>query len=224
MGRRRCGLRDLCFGRALRTSGTDRLTDGPATSGGPTEAGQGCRDLGGGPATRLGSLPDAQSLVRPVADMSGHRRRSRWSGCRRPIPGAGLRRAQVGSRHTRGRAQVTHRTAEALVVAFARVRRGPRARQRTSSAQVRTLTDPAGQPHEQLESVLGATPHEFESRILRHCSHRAIRRWAPQRAAGPIDVRGAAPGIRRREATGPGRARGDAVGQRCWYRRRVRAD
>jgi hypothetical protein len=33
--------------------------------------------------------------------------------------------------------------------------------------QVRTPMDPAGQSHEQLESVLGATPHEFESRILR---------------------------------------------------------
>ena len=27
--------------------------------------------------------------------------------------------------------------------------------------------DPAGPPGEHLESVLGATPHEFESRILR---------------------------------------------------------
>lgn len=38
-----------------------------------------------------------------------------------------------------------------------------------------------------MESVLGATPHEFESRILRHCSHRAIRRRAPPLAVGPFD-------------------------------------
>ncbi len=29
------------------------------------------------------------------------------------------------------------------------------------------MTNTAGHPDEQLESVLGATPHEFESRILR---------------------------------------------------------
>jgi hypothetical protein len=35
------------------------------------------------------------------------------------------------------------------------------------SSQVRTVANPAGQPDEHLESVLGTTPHEFESRILR---------------------------------------------------------
>jgi len=36
-----------------------------------------------------------------------------------------------------------------------------------SALQVRTVANMAEHPDEQLESVLGATPHEFESRILR---------------------------------------------------------
>jgi hypothetical protein len=52
-------------------------------------------------------------------------------------------------------------------------------RQSKRSAQVRTLTGDPELSGEQLESVLGATPHDFESRILRHCSHRAaLRRFA----------------------------------------------
>lgn len=46
----------------------------------------------------------------------------------------------------------------------------------------------AGQQDEDLESVLGATPHEFESRILRQCSHRARCRRAPLFAVEPFDV------------------------------------
>ncbi|MCW2913898.1 MAG: hypothetical protein JWN52_1966, partial [Actinomycetia bacterium] len=40
-------------------------------------------------------------------------------------------------------------------------------RRRISPSQVRTLTDMPEHSEGQLESVLGASPHEFESRILR---------------------------------------------------------
>ncbi|MGW2057029.1 hypothetical protein ACWCOZ_24475 [Streptomyces sp. NPDC001840] len=51
----------------------------------------------------------------------------------------------------------------------------------------RPRTHPSTAPT-RLESAWGATPHKFESRILRHCSHRAIRCRAPPHAVEPYNV------------------------------------
>jgi hypothetical protein len=55
-------------------------------------------------------------------------------------------------------------------VSFTPVRPRPRAVTPEAPPQLRTPPTPAGPPYEHLESVLGATPHEFESRILRPAS------------------------------------------------------
>jgi hypothetical protein len=84
--------------------------------------------------------------------------------------------------------------AVSVLVSFARVRdRSPPRRRRTGWACNPTL-NPAGQRRAELESVLGATPHEFESRILRH----SPRGKNPQvralfRPFGRNDKAGAAP-------------------------------
>ncbi|WP_256215874.1 MFS transporter [Streptomyces sp. Ag109_O5-10] len=54
----------------------------------------------------------------------------------------------------------------AVWVAFSPVHRRPSASVAAPASQVRTVTNPPGPPDEHLESVLGATSHEFESRIL----------------------------------------------------------
>jgi hypothetical protein len=54
-----------------------------------------------------------------------------------------------------------------VLVSFSLVQPWPNETAQGFPSQVRTPTNPAGPPHEDLESVLGATPHEFESRILR---------------------------------------------------------
>ena len=54
-----------------------------------------------------------------------------------------------------------------VLVSFTPVRPGPAAAQQFAPSQVRTGANPSGQGSGELESVLGATPHEFESRILR---------------------------------------------------------
>jgi hypothetical protein len=55
----------------------------------------------------------------------------------------------------------------AVPVAFACVQRGPKDSLQEAAPQVRTVTNAPGHPDEQLESVFGATPHEFKPRILR---------------------------------------------------------
>ncbi len=73
----------------------------------------------------------------------------------------------------------------AVLVAFTPVRRRTHARKQAARPQPRTLLITPGPPDEQLESVLGSHPHEFESRILRQCltghdvegPHR--ERWGP---------------------------------------------
>ena len=52
------------------------------------------------------------------------------------------------------------------LVAVTGVRRSPPSAQCSAPSQVRTLLHTRVLPGEHLESVLGATPHEFESRIL----------------------------------------------------------
>ena len=68
----------------------------------------------------------------------------------------------------------------AVPVAFMSVQHRPEPRLGDAAPQVRTPANPLGPPGEQLESVLGATPHEFESRILR-------------RSEGPHRLDGAGP-------------------------------
>jgi hypothetical protein len=58
----------------------------------------------------------------------------------------------------------------AVLVAFIGVQGGSGALRLITKPQVRTVWDAAGPPGAELESVLGATPHEFESRILRPAS------------------------------------------------------
>ena len=63
----------------------------------------------------------------------------------------------------------------AVWVAFSPVQGSPSTPASAAAHQVGMVTNLRGHPDEQLESVLGATPHEFESRILRrsegpHCS------------------------------------------------------
>src|SRR5690606_12681571 len=66
--------------------------------------------------------------------------------------------------------------------------------QRAAPPQVRTPPSVPEPPDEHLESVLGATPHEFESRILRQCltghdvegPHRL--RWGPSTLPVPMPV------------------------------------
>jgi hypothetical protein len=57
--------------------------------------------------------------------------------------------------------------AVAVLVAFTAVRWRSKIVGSAAAPQVRTLLALCEHPGEQLESVLGATPHEFESRILR---------------------------------------------------------
>jgi hypothetical protein len=71
----------------------------------------------------------------------------------------------------------------AVRVAFSLVRGRPRGACRSTQQQVGTLTAAAEPPDEHLESVLGATPHEFESRILRSRLNR--RNEEPGRNCGP---------------------------------------
>jgi hypothetical protein len=69
--------------------------------------------------------------------------------------------------------------------------------------QVRTLLNPAGPHRDPLESVLGATPHEFESRILRQClTGHDIE--GPHRSRGGPSMFGVTPSLRL-----PVRCRGD---------------
>ncbi|GAA2838765.1 hypothetical protein GCM10010505_72330 [Kitasatospora aburaviensis] len=63
----------------------------------------------------------------------------------------------------------------AVLVAFTPVRGRSAPDRRVIPPQVRTPTTVPGQPDEHLESVLGATPHEFESRILRLCPTRQLK-------------------------------------------------
>jgi hypothetical protein len=66
-----------------------------------------------------------------------------------------------------------------------RLRSGPfTAQPHVLLCQVRTLLNSPGRPRDPLESVLGATPHEFESRILRHCLNRQ------NEDPGPLSGRG----------------------------------
>src|SRR5690606_13417821 len=82
----------------------------------------------------------------------------------------------------------------AVLVAFTPVRRCPPPVQRAAPPQVRTPPSVPEPPDEHLESVLGATPHEFESRILRQCltghdvegPHRL--RWGPSTLPVPMPV------------------------------------
>ncbi|TWG04522.1 hypothetical protein FHX80_112975 [Streptomyces brevispora] len=81
-----------------------------------------------------------------------------------------------------------------FVVSFTFVRDCPEGAASCTAPQVRTGAARTGQPDEHLESVLGATPHEFESRILRHCSHRARlegphrSRWGPSTLSVSVSV------------------------------------
>ncbi|GHB24530.1 recombination directionality factor [Streptomyces chryseus] len=54
-----------------------------------------------------------------------------------------------------------------VLVSFTSVRECSDGSGPNGPTQARTDTAPSGRPYEHLESVLGATPHEFESRILR---------------------------------------------------------
>jgi hypothetical protein len=76
----------------------------------------------------------------------------------------------------------------AVPVASISVQERPAVLPGAAAPQVRTPTNPAGQPHEHLESVLGATPHEFESRILRSRLNR--RDEEPSRCCGSALRRG----------------------------------
>ncbi len=56
-----------------------------------------------------------------------------------------------------------------VLVSFTTIQPGSAASQQPAPPQLRTGTDSGGRHRGELESVLGATPHEFESRILRTC-------------------------------------------------------
>lgn len=77
-------------------------------------------------------------------------------------------------------------------VAFTLVRPGPCNPSDTMASQIRMPPSPPEPPYGHGKRV-GGTPHEFKSRILLHCSHLAIRRRSPQRAAETFDVEIAVP-------------------------------
>src|SRR5260370_24757215 len=68
-------------------------------------------------------------------------------------------------------------------VSFTPVRRGPAAAVPRSTARSETVTNRAERSPTDLESVLGATPREFESRILRPRTRQDAGRPAPADAA-----------------------------------------
>jgi hypothetical protein len=82
----------------------------------------------------------------------------------------------------------------AVSVAFTRVQHRSEAPTNPAPPQVRTFPNVPEPPDEHLESVLGATPHEFESRILRQCltghdvegPHRS--RWGPSSLSVSVSV------------------------------------
>jgi hypothetical protein len=71
------------------------------------------------------------------------------------------------------------------VVSFAWVRRRPPGRTRYGQPRSRTVADAGERWSALLESVLGATPREFESRILRHYDLQEHPHWQP--SAGPLE-------------------------------------
>ena len=77
-----------------------------------------------------------------------------------------------------------------VLVSFAPVRPRPDGTTLSTPPQVRTPTTPAGPLYGHVESVWGATPHEFASRILRQCltGHDVegprCSRWGPSTCPG----------------------------------------
>jgi hypothetical protein len=70
-----------------------------------------------------------------------------------------------------------------VLVSFASVQHRPRGTGRVEITQVRTVADPGEHTPADLESVLVATPREFESRILRRPSRENVRAGRAMRPA-----------------------------------------
>ena len=115
-----------------------------------------------------------QDVALAVRDYQDRRRRREVLGpleevdaWLQPSPAAPWRGADPPSGRRPGRHR--DRLLVSVLVSFVGVRQRPTIRLPIVAAQVRTPLLAHEPRREQLESVLGATPHEFESRILRQC-------------------------------------------------------